>query len=106
MEAATGDGVSPPGERASRLSFAANGIYGVGLWVTVIAGDPDHIFRITGTVNGNNVGEVEICVTAPITPTTVTPPKPDPYVQGGYQSADVVWLTIATKRLTRTQVDF
>ena len=81
-------GTGPIGPHASpiTLSLTPNVFDSVGLQVTVPNGaNVAHVFSIVGTVNGVYEGEVDIVVN----PVAGLVP-PDPFVNGGYQSADIL----------------
>jgi hypothetical protein len=69
------------------LQLATKSFYAVNIQVTIPpAATQSHGFHITGWVKGAEVGEVDITI-RPVTGAWVAP---DPYVHGGYQSADVI----------------
>ena len=82
-------GIGPAAATAPpvNLSLAANGFYSIELQVTP-AGAPGtvHVFHITGTVNGKNVGEVDIRIKS----TNLVVIQPDPFIYGGFQSPDIL----------------
>jgi hypothetical protein len=92
LVAPAGIGPTVPTAAPIDLNLPANSFYSIGLNVTPpVSATGRHVFHIEGSVNGVNVGSVDIWVNAD--PNTV---KSDPYILGGYQSADVILRDLVT----------
>jgi hypothetical protein len=97
-----GIGPADPTPSPVTLNLAANAFYSVGLQVTVPAGAVGaHVFHIDGTVNGLNVGEVQITVQA----RPIAVPRPAPYVSGGYHTPDIILTDPLTNLPTAPSMD-
>jgi hypothetical protein len=92
LAAPPGTGPATPVAAPVNLNLDADCYYSVGLIITPAGSEP-HIFHVTGYLGTTDVGEVDITVQpSPSTPV----PACDPYINGGYQSADVILIDPAT----------
>ena len=88
-----GVSITPSTPLSMRLNLPANSFYSIGLNVTPPAGSSAlHVFHVEGHVGADFVG----CVDLRVIPDSHFV-KPDPYVEGGYQSADIILYDLATK---------
>lgn len=85
--APAGVGPTSPTPAPVTLNLGANAFDTINLRVTVPPGAVGtHIFHVVGTVNGTDVGEVDIRVEA--SPFAVAAPRP--WITGGYHTPDII----------------